>query len=68
MKDKPKEGKIAFEDDCETSFPNRGPIPMEAGISAPVFKNKFLKLAATELTWRFIDHAPEDAIQDVKFN
>src|SRR5947207_2750482 len=49
-------------------FPSRGPIPMESGVSRGAFKNKFLKVAAAEVSWHFVEHSPDDNIQDVKFN
>jgi hypothetical protein len=66
--DQPKEAKELYDNYCDTEFPLRGPIPMDSGVSRGAFKNKFLKIVATEICWHFIDHAPDDAIQDVKFN
>ncbi len=64
----PKESSSIYEDQRDTVFPIRGPIPAGAGVSRPAFKNKFTKLVATEVSWHFIEHAPGDDIQDVKFN
>lgn len=68
MTDQPKESKSIYDAYKDTEFPVRGPIPMDTGVSRPAFKNKFLKVVATEISWHFIDHAPGDDIQDVKFN
>lgn len=67
MKDAPKETKIIYEGDRETAFPVTGHIPIESGVSPSSFKNKFLTLVATELSWHFVEHAPGDNIQDTKF-
>ncbi len=66
--DQPKEGRNIYDAYKDTEFPIRGPIPMDTGVSRPAFKNKFLKVVATDISWHFIDHAPGDDIQDVKFN
>lgn len=66
--DQPKEPHKIYDDYHDTTFPIRGPIPMETGVSRSAFKNKFLQIVATELSWHFVEHAPGDDIQDVKFN
>ncbi len=68
MTDKPKEASVVYDDDRETAFPVRGPIPASAEVSRTAFRNKFLKLVATEVSWHFVEHAPGDNIQDVKFS
>ena len=68
IKDKPKEPKSIYDDYRDTEFPIRGPIPTDSGVSRPAFKNKFLKVVASEISWHFVEHAPDDDIQDVKFN
>lgn len=68
IKDQPKEAKTIYDDTCDTEFPVRGPIPMDSGVSRGAFKTKFLKIVATEISWHFVEHAPDDVIQDVKFN
>jgi hypothetical protein len=67
-KSQPKESIKTYEEQADTTFPIRGPIPKETGISPSSFRIKFLKLVTTELSWHFVDHAPGDDIQDVKFN
>ena len=67
LEDKPKESEVLFEDDCEVTFPVTGSIPVSAEVSRPVFKNRFLDVVATNLSWRFVSHAPGDDIQDTKF-
>ena len=67
-KSQPKEASKIYEEQADTTFPVRGPIPRDTGITPSSFRIKFLKLVAVELSWHFIDHAPGDDIQDVKFN
>ena len=64
----PKESNKIYEEQADTTFPVRGPIPRDTGISPSSFRIKFLKLVAKEISWHFVDHAPGDDIQDVKFN
>ena len=64
----PKEWTQVFEETADTTFPVRGPVPRDVGVSESAFKIKFMKLVATQLSWYFVEHAPEDDIQDVKFN
>jgi hypothetical protein len=68
LTDKPKEPKDIYDDVRDTEFPIRGPIPIDSGVSRAAFKNKFIKVLAAELSWHFVDHSPEDDIQDVKFS
>lgn len=64
---KPKEARIAYEGDRETSFPVRGPLPASAEVTPTIFKAKFLRLVANEISWHFVAHKPGDNIQDVSF-
>jgi len=64
LKDQPKEAHNVYDEYCESTFPNRGPMPIDSGMSPSAFKNKFLKIAATEISWHFVKHAPDDTIQD----
>jgi hypothetical protein len=64
----PKEAKTIYDDYRDTEFPVRGPIPYDTGVSRGAFKVKFLKVVANEISWHFVEHAPDDDIQDVKFN
>jgi hypothetical protein len=64
--DKPREPEIVYDAMCDSEFPKRGPIPMDSGVSRSGFKNKFLKLVASELSWHFVDRAVGDDIQDTK--
>lgn len=68
IKSQPKESTKTYEEQADTTFPVRGPIPRDTGITPSSFRIKFLKLVAVELSWHFIDHEPGDDIQDVKFN
>ncbi len=67
-KSQPKEWNKSYEEQADTTFPVRGPVPRDTGVSPTSFRIKFLKLVATEITWHFADHAPGDDIQDVKFS
>ncbi len=64
IKDQPKEAKNIYDEYVETGFPNRGPLPIDTGTSRSFFKNKFMKIVAVELSWQFVEHAPDDVIQD----
>lgn len=66
--DLPKRTEIVSDADRETTFPLRGPVPASAEVTTTSFKQKFLKLVATEISWHFIDHAPGDNVQDVSFD
>lgn len=66
--DQPKEPKPIYNEYSDTEFPVRGPIPADSGVSRGAFKSKFLKVVASEISWHFIEHSPDDNIQDVKFN
>lgn len=68
MTDKPKEPTVVYDNDRESTFPIRGPVPYSAGVNSATFKNRFLNIVATELSWDFIPHAAGDNIQQVKFN
>ncbi|WP_435005301.1 hypothetical protein P12x_003196 [Tundrisphaera lichenicola] len=68
IKTQPKEASMVYEEQADTTFPIRGPVPRDTGVSPSSFRIKFLKLVGTELSWHFVDHAPGDDIQDVKFN
>lgn len=67
LEDLPKETKVAYEADRDSTFPVRGPLPASAEVTGSAFKNRFLTLVATELSWHFVSHAPGDDIQDVDF-
>jgi hypothetical protein len=64
IKDQPKEANNIYDEYAETSFPNRGPLPIDTGTSRSAFKNKFMKIVATEASWHFVEHAEDDSIQD----
>ena len=66
--DQPKESHSIYDDYRDTTFPIRGPIPVETGVSPAAFKSKFLHIVANEISWHFVPHSPEDDIQDVKFD
>jgi hypothetical protein len=64
--DKPKEPEEIYDAQVDTEFPSRGPMPADSGVSRAGFRNKFLKLVATEVSWHFVDRAYGDDIQDTK--
>lgn len=67
-KTQPKESEKIYQEQADTTFPVRGAIPRDTGVSPSSFRSKFLKLVATEIGWHFYEHAPGDDIQNVKFN
>ena len=64
IKDQPKEAHNIYDEYAETTFPNRGPLPIDSGNSRSAFKNTFLKIVTKEISWHFVEHAPDDSIQD----
>lgn len=66
--DQPKQANVIHETDRDTAFPITGGIPVSADVSRATFKNKFLQLVATEISWNFVGRAPGDNIQDTRFN
>ena len=67
-KKEPKEAKLIYDDYRDTTFPVRGPVQMDSGVSRGAFKSRFLQVVAAEISWHFVEHSPEDDIQDVKFS
>ena len=41
---------------------------MDSGVGKGAFKTKFVQVVASECSWHFVEPAPDDVIQDVKFN
>jgi hypothetical protein len=68
IKDKPKESRPIYDDYQETTFPIRGPVPMDSGIGRAAFKSRLVQVVAAEVSWHFVEHSQEEVIQDVKFN
>jgi hypothetical protein len=64
IKDQPKEANELYDGYAEPSFPDRGPIPIDNGSSRSKFRITFVKVVAKEISWHFIEHAPDDSIQD----
>jgi hypothetical protein len=64
IKDQPKEAHNIYDEYAETTFPNRGPLPIDSGNSRSAFKNTFLKIVTKEISWHFVEHAADDSIQD----
>lgn len=68
LTDKEKESHNIYDNYVDTVFPIRGPIPEGSGASRAAFRNKFLQVVATEISWQFVEHSPEDNIQDANIN
>jgi len=64
IKDQPKEANEIYDSYAEPSFPDRGPIPIDSGSSKAKFRITFVKVVAKEISWHFVEHAPDDSIQD----
>jgi hypothetical protein len=64
IKDQPKEANEIYDAYSEPRFPDRGPIPIDSGQSKAKFRITFMKVVAKEISWHFIEHAPDDSIQD----
>jgi len=64
IKDQPKEAHNIYDEYVESTFPNRGPLPIDSGNSRPAFKNTFMRIVVKEVSWHFVEHAPDDSIQD----
>lgn len=62
--DQPKESHSVYDNYVDTVFPIRGPLPEGTGSSRAAFRTKFLQVVATEISWQFVEHSPEDNIQD----
>jgi hypothetical protein len=68
IRDKPKESRPIYDDYQETTFPIRGPVPMDSGIGRAAFKSRLVQVVASEVSWHFVEHTQDEVIQDVKFN
>lgn len=68
IKDQPKEAHEIHDDYAEPSFPERGPIPIDNGQSRSKFRITFVKVVAKAISWHFIEHAPDDSIQDSRID
>jgi hypothetical protein len=66
--DQPKESRSIYDDYQESTFPIRGPVPMDSGVGRAAFKTKFIQVIGSECSWHFVEHSTDDIIQDVKFN
>jgi hypothetical protein len=64
IKDQPKEARNIYDGYAESTFPNRGPLPIDSGTSRSAFKHTFLKIVVKEISWHFVPHREEDSIQD----
>ncbi len=66
LKDQPKESNKIYDDYQDTNFPVRGPIPETSANSRSHFKNRFLQVVASQVSWHFVEHTPDDEIKDGK--
>jgi hypothetical protein len=64
--DQPKEARNIYDSYKDSQFPIRGPLQEGSQQSRAAFRNKFIKVVATEIAWHFVDHSPEDDIEDSK--
>ncbi len=64
IKDQPKEPHEIYDDYAETTFPSRGPLPIDTGNSVARFTHTFLKIVVKEISWHFVPHREEDSIQN----
>lgn len=64
IKDQPKEATEIHDGYAEPMFPSNGPIPIDTGSSRSKFRITFTKVVAKAVSWQFIEHAPDDTIQD----
>ncbi len=62
----PKEATEIYNQDWKTTFPKTAPLSVDSGVSRSVFKSKFLRLVASELSWQFVGHDHGDDIQDTR--
>ena len=47
---------------AESTFPIRGPLPIDTGTSRNAFKHAFLKIVVKEISWHFVGHREQDSI------
>jgi hypothetical protein len=64
IKDQPKEAHEVYDEYAETTFPDRGPLPIDTGTSVARFTHTFLKIVVKEVSWHFVPHREEDSIQN----
>jgi hypothetical protein len=64
IEDQPKESHAVYDGHAESTFPNRGPLPIDSGKSRSAFTQTFLKIVVKEISWHFIEHRQEDTIQN----
>ncbi len=64
IKDQPKESHNIYDGYAESTFPNRGPLPIDSGQSRSAFAHTFVKIVVKEISWHFIEHREEDTIQN----
>lgn len=68
LKNEPKVGEVIYSETVATTFPERGPVPADAKVTATAFKTKFLRRVVEELSWQFVNHEAGDLVQDTRFD
>lgn len=68
LTDQPKESREVYEDYVDIEFPKKGPIPSDSITSRGKFKTTFLKVVAAECSWHFVEHAPEDEVEQERMS
>ncbi len=58
-----KESHNVYDAYAESTFPKRGPLPVDSGTSGNAFARTFAKIVAKEISWHFVEHLYEDTIQ-----
>ena len=65
IKDQPKEAHNDLRRIRRDDLPQSRSDPRSIAATAESeFKNTFLKIVAKEISWHFVEHAPDDSIQD----
>lgn len=68
LRDQEKESRDVYDDYVDIEFPKKGPIASDSATSRGKFKTGFLKVVAAEASWHFVEHAPEDEIEQERFS
>ena len=63
--DQPLEPESIYDSYQDSAFP-KYPMQETSNYSRMAFKNKFIQVVGAELSWHFVEHSPEDEIQDAK--
>jgi hypothetical protein len=52
---------------AESTFPKRGPLPIDTGTSRNAFKHTFLNIVVKEISWHFVAHREQDSLHASQF-